>query len=246
MKKANEEQARKFAGVFVEHHDLLTAAPSTELQWAIQNPQDAICLFVVALVDRAKKTALKVKEIVKRTLTPWKTINLGGTTTEKLLTAIECPDKASDKEANEVGGYARDITTKKTFIIAKSPEKIDLVILTPRDLGFTENPRTDAFLTKEFLAKWSAENLAGCVIELCPPEVGPQLRLQYQDQPLGEVLWIAMERIAGSDGHSRVFNVKCNDDGELWLSSNWADPDDEWNLDYVLVFRLRKVQPLVA
>jgi hypothetical protein len=33
--KASEEQATKFAGVFVEHHKLLTNAPSSELQWAI-------------------------------------------------------------------------------------------------------------------------------------------------------------------------------------------------------------------
>jgi len=36
-------------------------------------------------------------------------------------------------------------------------------------------------------------------LELCPAEVGPQLRLQYQDQ-LDEWLVIGMEPILGPDG----------------------------------------------
>lgn len=42
-----------------------------------------------------------------------------------------------------------------------------------------------------------------------------------------------------SDGNPNVFNVKRNDDGKLWLNTNWTNPDDQWNLDNRIVFRLR-------
>ncbi|GEM_PF-1710208 len=238
MKKANEEQATKFAGVFVEHHKLLTSAPSSEIQWAIQNPQDAIALFVLALVNRGKQVGEQIvetaKQIVKRTLTPWKIIQVGDTTTEKLLETVE-------KTGREISPNARDLTTKPAFKIAEKPEQVNLVILTPRELGFTRNPRTDAFLTKEFCAKWSVENLQGQVIELCEPEDGPQLASQHPDQPNGEILWMAMERITDSDGNPDVFRVGRRGGGELWLGAGWARPGDEWNLDARIVFRFRTV-----
>ena len=42
-----------------------------------------------------------------------------------------------------------------------------------------------------------------------------------------------------SDGNPNVFNVECNDDGTLWLNTNWVNPDNTWNLDNRIVFRLR-------
>src|SRR3989344_6872455 len=40
------------------------------------------------------------------------------------------------------------------------------------------------------------------------------------------------------DGNPNVFNVGRNADG-LWLDNNWAKPDNTWNLDNELMFRLR-------
>jgi hypothetical protein len=46
--------------------------------------------------------------------------------------------------------------------------------------------------------------------------------------------------ITDSDGNPHVFNVKRNDDGKSWLNTDWNDPDNQWNLDNEVVFRLRK------
>lgn len=45
--------------------------------------------------------------------------------------------------------------------------------------------------------------------------------------------------ITDSDGNQNVFELKRNNDGKTWLNGNWASPDDKWNLDNEIVFRLR-------
>jgi hypothetical protein len=42
-----------------------------------------------------------------------------------------------------------------------------------------------------------------------------------------------------SDGDPNVFKLERNEDG-LWLNDNWTNPDNHWNLDNKIVFRLRK------
>lgn len=96
-------------------------------------------------------------------------------------------------------------------------------------------------MTKEFCTKWSAEHLSGYVIEICEAEDGPRLREQYLDQPDGEILWMAMERITGSDGHPYVFVVERGNDGVRWLGATLTYRDDRWPLDSRLVFRFRKL-----
>jgi len=55
-------------------------------------------------------------------------------------------------------------------------------------------------------------------LSLCPPEIGPQLRLQYSNQPKGEWIVIATEPIIDSDDIPKLFVVGSNDSG-LWLNS---------------------------
>jgi hypothetical protein len=141
----------------------------------------------------------------------------------------------------ELGDWGRDIMKQKAFTTLDTEEEADLIVLTPKDLGYTEYSRTGVLFDPTGLAAWSAENLDGYVLELCPAEVGPRLREQYEDQPNGEVLWIAMERITASDGGPSVFGVERDDVGGRWLDADYADPVDAWRLDDRIVFRLRKV-----
>lgn len=126
------------------------------------------------------------------------------------------------------------IINKVTSIFGKKKEdiqseRIETVRLTPRDLGFNQGATIDDIYKKgkEF------------GLELCPPEVGPQYRLQYTNQPMGEWFFIAMKQISDPDGGPSVFNLRHGDDG-VWLYYHWAEPDDRWNPDNQFVFRLRK------
>ena len=143
-------------------------------------------------------------------------------------TAKELEQELRDKKINI--DYAQDMLRSKSFTTLKNPEQIELIRLKVRDLGFKSGATTDEIYRK-------AEELG---LELCPAEVGPNLRLQYVDQPLGEWFYIAMKQISDRDGNPYWFKLECSGDG-LWLRGGWARPHARWwNPAVEFVFRLRK------
>jgi hypothetical protein len=103
------------------------------------------------------------------------------------------------------------------FKVADERVDVDLVEVPVSGLGFNKNTRYDAICTR-------AQEFG---LELCPAEVGPQLRLQYTDQPSGEYLQIAMKTISDSFGDPLVFNV-FRDDDDLWLRGSFGRAGLEW------------------
>jgi hypothetical protein len=72
-------------------------------------------------------------------------------------------------------------------------------------------------------------------LELCPPEVGPLLRIQYTDQPNGEWLLIGMNSICCSPRDPRIFDVGRGDSG-LWLISYDGAGGRTWGTSYQWIF----------
>ena len=119
----------------------------------------------------------------------------------------------------------------KDFSTQKKPEQVATVRLRVRDLfGNSSNTQTTEDIYKK------AQDFG---LDLCPAEVGPHLRLNYKDQPLGEWFSIAMKQIADPDGYPNVFYLERYEDG-VWLDYNWAKPEYKWDPDNELIFRLRK------
>ncbi len=155
-------------------------------------------------------------------------LEIGGTTKEKLQQELNALDEQGNPRF-QVSSNAESMIKNRDFTTLENSESVELVRLQVRDLGFTNSPTTDQLYER-------AEKLG---LELCPAEVGPQLRLQYTNQSGGEYLYIAMKQITGSDDSPDVFKLRRSDDG-LWLDSDWARPSSRWGLSYRLVFRLRK------
>ncbi|MBI2439330.1 MAG: hypothetical protein HYV45_01865 [Candidatus Moranbacteria bacterium] len=129
-----------------------------------------------------------------------------------------------------IGSYAQSmLENRKEFIPTPESEEMTLIRLTVADLGF----RTSATIEKIY------ERAADLGLELVPPDAGPHYRLKYQNQPLGEWIYMGMKQITGSDGRPGVFGL-VRGGGGLWLSGIWARPGDEWSPDIEFVFRLRK------
>ncbi len=155
----------------------------------------------------------------------FKTIKLG---TSGLKTANDFRKDIKDN-GFKVGDWANDILGKPAFTVATEETELDLVVVSVAELGFKKGATREQIYAR-------AKELG---LDLCPAEVGPQLRLQYKDQPNSEWLIIAMEPIADSDGRLKLFFVK-RFDSDLWLYSYCVKPGLVWYSVDRFVFSRRK------
>jgi len=184
--KTFDRQTAKFLAVVGENMPELS---SEVMQGWIQNPKG---------VQKVLKEAFCPPEVTSR-FKVWKTIKLG----TGLKTADDFRRALYDGEFN-ITGCADDILENPAFTVATEEIEVDLVKVTVAELGLKKGARRDQVY----------ERVKEIGLNLCPPEVGPQLRLQYLDQPNEELVLIGIEPIADSDGDLNVFNVTR---GGLWL-----------------------------
>ena len=148
---------------------------------------------------------------------------IGGKTKKELM-------KEMEKNKVWISNYAKSMIDNPDFTTSKKQEHLNLVRISVKDLGFPNGAKTDKIYKKA----------QGLGLELCPAEVGPQLRLQYLDQPNGDWFYIGMKQISDSDGDPSVFDVFRNGDGRLELSDIDASPDRRWSGSNEFVFSLSR------
>ncbi|HBI34123.1 MAG TPA: hypothetical protein DEA43_00795 [Candidatus Moranbacteria bacterium] len=145
-------------------------------------------------------------------------IEIGGKTKEQLEQEM--------KEQNiYVYDVAKDLMNSPDFVTSKNIENANLVRLTVKDLGFPNGATTDEIYQK-------AQDFG---LELCPAEVGPQMRLQSE---IKDGMIIAMKQII-CDGDPDVFSLTSGDGRLKW---DCAGPSDHWSGHSAFVFRLRKFE----
>jgi hypothetical protein len=113
----------------------------------------------------------------------WRTITLG--------TGVDAYREALDAAGIKVGDSADEVLGRPAFSYARIKTQVELALLSVAELGVEANTVSRAEVYRR------AKQVG---LELCPAEVGPQLRFDYRSQPVGEVLDIAMEPIATYSG----------------------------------------------
>ncbi|OGI16847.1 MAG: hypothetical protein A3J63_00070 [Candidatus Moranbacteria bacterium RIFCSPHIGHO2_02_FULL_40_12b] len=161
--------------------------------------------------------------------------DLGDKTKDEIIGELEKRKKFEGGNKIYISDNAESMLKKDEFFVLGKKERAQFIKIKVRDLGFPDGATTEEIYKK-------AEDLG---LELCPPETGPNIRLNYEkifkkEQPRGEYFWIAMKQIAASDGGPHVFRVRRRDDGKSWLDDYWAKPTHGWYDDNEFVFRLRK------
>ena len=119
----------------------------------------------------------------------WRTITLGA------QTGVDAYRDALDAAGIKVGVAADEILGRPAFAYATMKLEVELAIVSVAELGL----EAEASSQSEIYAR--AKRIG---FELCPAEVGPRLRLDYHDQPLGEALDVAMEPIATYSGEPTI------------------------------------------
>jgi hypothetical protein len=140
----------------------------------------------------------------------WKTIKLGAglKTGDEFCVEIEA-------SGCKLGIWGKDILDKAVF--TSRYREVDLVIKSVEELGF-ENGATRSQIY---------ERAIGLGLQLCPSEVGPQLRLQYRNQPKDEWLLIGMQPVVDSDKVPSLFVVAEGGDN-LWLTGDRGSANIRW------------------
>jgi hypothetical protein len=164
---------------------------------------------------------VKMSERVWKT---WMTIKLGR---QKSVEEIRQALKAS---GNNISDWANDILGKPAFTVSETEQDVELVNVSVEELGFKQSACYADICKRAFELG----------LDLCPAEVGPQLRLQYKDQPKGTYVVVAMNAITDSDGDLLVFSVERCDDGDRYLDAGSGNVGNIWVASNRFVFLRRK------
>jgi len=137
----------------------------------------------------------------------WKTIRIG---TFKDTFALR---NAMSAMGCGVGNVAAEILARPAFTLSRSKAEIELVAVSVAELGFQGGASLRAIYLR-------AQELG---FALAPPEIAPQLRLQYLDQPIGEFLTIGMEPIRTWAGEAMLLTVANGGAGLILIGQDGRD-----------------------
>jgi hypothetical protein len=133
----------------------------------------------------------------------WKTIQVGTVQAKWDLY------RALDAARCELGDAAEDMFAQPAFAVSPGQIAADLVSVSLAHLGLAHASLQDVYARAQKLG-----------FALASAEIGPQLRLQYFEQPLGEFLNIAMAPIETPDGKPRIFVVGNGGAGLLLIGAD--------------------------
>ncbi|MEK5080760.1 helicase [Solibacillus sp. FSL W7-1436] len=138
--------------------------------------------------------------------------------------------------------YGEKLLNDDRFTTSETRYSVEVVELSVRDLGFPNGATLPEIYNQ-------ANNLG---LQLCPPELGPYLRLEYVEQDEGDAenlsqkneapsgsLTIASELISDEDSFPKGFYIR-KVDGILRLRGYVADNLHVWNPDNRFIFKLVK------
>jgi hypothetical protein len=121
----------------------------------------------------------------------WRTTTLGS------HKGVDSYRDALDAAKMKIGDAADEILGRPAFYYVRQKTEVELTLVSVAELGVEkESPLSEVY-----------QQATQFGLTLCPAEVGPQLRLDYRDQPVGESLLIAMEPVKTYYGEPTILSL---------------------------------------
>lgn len=159
-------------------------------------------------------------------------VRIGGLSKRELLHSLS-------KQAVRRNQAAEDLFADDRFQLSRQEVEVSILVHSLADLGFAEGATYPQIILR-------AQQQG---LQECPLELGPHLRLQYQEAtesgngrqvsssgnaPFGS-LTVASRPLDENDETPKGFYLRSLD-GERWLRGYWADFDHVWSPDDLFVF----------
>ncbi|MGG5791473.1 helicase [Bacillus cereus] len=164
-----------------------------------------------------------------------RTVEVGGLTKSQLIQKLQ-------QYSILMNEYGERLLADDKFTTSNTKYSLKTVELTVIDLGFPDGATTDQLFKR-------ASELG---LELCPLELGPQLRLEYLEQPEGYLGTASQQHQAPSGSITIASEILTKDDdfpkgfylrrinGVLWLRGYIADHLHVWKPEDHFIFVKQK------
>jgi hypothetical protein len=133
-----------------------------------------------------------------------------------------------------IGETAEEILARPAFTLGVTRTDLELLTVSAAELGFDG----DTASLGQIYAR--ARQLG---FELAPAEIGPQLRLQYFDQPMGEFLIVGMEPIKTWEGEPVILTVANGGAGLVLVGQDGRADAEIFVGSRFLFVRANKIEP---
>lgn len=171
---------------------------------------------------------------VRYRLKVWKNIRVGGVERAELFRRVD--------RVTTMGPQTQVVVRRPEFDVSQTPRNVNLVILTPAQMGFTIPPTNEELLTESACIARSKKWLNRQALRLCDPEITLHLFLQLHTHEKENLdLWMAMKPIPSAiqGGMDVVMGIE----KDCGVHFRKLRPDHRWSLSTKLVFILDELPP---
>jgi|GEM_PF-3349407 len=150
----------------------------------------------------------------------WKTVLIGGGSRVDIKDSLLSAGYKINRN-----DWVEGMIDHEQFVTTKERKEFDLVKLTMSELGYewgSISVRTDSIES----IFW--EKICALGLELCPPDAGPEIRIQYKDQPSRNGFCIGMRPIWWTSRRGLKYAYRTRSHGKVFVVGN-----DEYNGNWI-------------